>query len=32
MSAAYKLLFIASKKCIANDGDYVEKNCFSAEN
>jgi len=32
MSAAYRLLFIAGKKRTANGGDYVEKQCFAAEN
>lgn len=31
-STVCRLLFITSKKGIANDGDYVEKDCSVAEN
>ena len=29
---ACRLLLITSKKCRANDGDHIEKQCFTAEN
>jgi len=32
MSTMYMLLLVASKKCIANGGDYAEKECFVGEN